>query len=204
MKNNSVAIVTGASQGIGRSTAIRLARDFSAVVLAARSVPGHPPLSGHPRGGGPAHGDGTAGCRSGVAGGRRACGPAQGQPRCDGRRNGGASVVRRLRGVVLRGRRRRLPPRALLRRRGGCLSSHVSSGTRTDRSVARSSRTCGRRGGGHVQRLAAAPFLRQQDFVVLQVSVGQCRVFDVCVCVAFAANHDEVDRRTSVSSRGAG
>ena len=35
---NSVAIVTGASQGIGRSTAIRLARDFSAVVLAARSV----------------------------------------------------------------------------------------------------------------------------------------------------------------------
>ena len=38
MKNNSVAIVTGASQGIGRSTAIRLARDFSAVVLAARSV----------------------------------------------------------------------------------------------------------------------------------------------------------------------
>jgi len=35
---NSVAIVTGASQGIGRSTAIRLARDFSAVVLAARNV----------------------------------------------------------------------------------------------------------------------------------------------------------------------
>ena len=34
---NSVAIVTGASQGIGRSTAIRLARDFSAVVLAARN-----------------------------------------------------------------------------------------------------------------------------------------------------------------------
>ena len=32
----SVAIVTGASQGIGRSTAIRLARDFSALVLAAR------------------------------------------------------------------------------------------------------------------------------------------------------------------------
>ena len=36
--NDSVAIVTGASQGIGRSTAIRLARDFSAVVLTARNV----------------------------------------------------------------------------------------------------------------------------------------------------------------------
>jgi 3-oxoacyl-[acyl-carrier protein] reductase len=33
---NSVATVTGASQGIGHSTAIRLARDFSAIVLAAR------------------------------------------------------------------------------------------------------------------------------------------------------------------------
>ncbi|HTC87462.1 MAG TPA: SDR family NAD(P)-dependent oxidoreductase, partial [Bryobacteraceae bacterium] len=32
----SVAVVTGASQGIGRATAIRLARDFEAVVLAAR------------------------------------------------------------------------------------------------------------------------------------------------------------------------
>lgn len=35
---NSVAIVTGASQGTGRSTAIRLARDFSAIVMAARNA----------------------------------------------------------------------------------------------------------------------------------------------------------------------
>ena len=34
---NSVAIVTGASQGFGRSTAIRLARDFRSIVLAARN-----------------------------------------------------------------------------------------------------------------------------------------------------------------------
>lgn len=36
--NKSVAVVTGASQGIGRSTSILLARYFSTVVLAARCV----------------------------------------------------------------------------------------------------------------------------------------------------------------------
>lgn len=35
--SNKVAIVTGASQGIGRSTAIRLARDFGSVVVVARN-----------------------------------------------------------------------------------------------------------------------------------------------------------------------
>lgn len=37
MTVKSVAVVTGASQGIGRATALRLSRDFSAVVLVARS-----------------------------------------------------------------------------------------------------------------------------------------------------------------------
>jgi 3-oxoacyl-[acyl-carrier protein] reductase len=36
MQGKSVAIVTCVSQGIGRATAIRLARDFEAVVLTAR------------------------------------------------------------------------------------------------------------------------------------------------------------------------
>jgi 3-oxoacyl-[acyl-carrier protein] reductase len=35
--SNSVAIVTGASSGIGKATALRLAREFGAIVLVARS-----------------------------------------------------------------------------------------------------------------------------------------------------------------------
>jgi 3-oxoacyl-[acyl-carrier protein] reductase len=38
MTVKSVAIVTGASQGIGRATAVRLARDFSSMVLTARNA----------------------------------------------------------------------------------------------------------------------------------------------------------------------
>jgi 3-oxoacyl-[acyl-carrier protein] reductase len=37
MTSKSVAIVTGASQGIGRATALRLARDFSIIALVARN-----------------------------------------------------------------------------------------------------------------------------------------------------------------------
>jgi len=40
MTVKTVAIVTGASQGIGRATAVRLARDFGVVVLVARNQEG--------------------------------------------------------------------------------------------------------------------------------------------------------------------
>jgi 3-oxoacyl-[acyl-carrier protein] reductase len=36
MEIKAVAVVTGASQGIGRAAALRLARDFSVIVLVAR------------------------------------------------------------------------------------------------------------------------------------------------------------------------
>jgi short-subunit dehydrogenase len=35
--SETVATVTGASQGIGRATAVRLSRDFSVLVLVARN-----------------------------------------------------------------------------------------------------------------------------------------------------------------------
>jgi 3-oxoacyl-[acyl-carrier protein] reductase len=46
---NSVALVTGASNGIGRATALRLARDFSAVAFAARGADRLDALSGEIR-----------------------------------------------------------------------------------------------------------------------------------------------------------
>jgi len=40
MASSTVAVVTGASQGIGRATAVRLSRDFSSLVLVARNKEG--------------------------------------------------------------------------------------------------------------------------------------------------------------------
>ena len=47
--DKSVAIVTGASQGIGRATALRLARDFSVIVLVARNKDGLEKTAAHIR-----------------------------------------------------------------------------------------------------------------------------------------------------------
>jgi len=44
----SAAITTGANQGIGRATAVRLARDFLAIVLVARDD-GHFSTNGRKR-----------------------------------------------------------------------------------------------------------------------------------------------------------
>jgi NAD(P)-dependent dehydrogenase (short-subunit alcohol dehydrogenase family) len=47
--NNNVAIVTGASQGIGRATAIRLSKDFDKLVLVARNKQAMEEVSGKVR-----------------------------------------------------------------------------------------------------------------------------------------------------------
>jgi 3-oxoacyl-[acyl-carrier protein] reductase len=47
--SKSVAIVTGSSSGIGKATAVRLARDFSAVVLVARGAAGLEQVTGEVR-----------------------------------------------------------------------------------------------------------------------------------------------------------
>jgi 3-oxoacyl-[acyl-carrier protein] reductase len=47
--SKSVAIVTGSSSGIGKATAIRLSRDFSAVVLVARGAVGLEQVAGQVR-----------------------------------------------------------------------------------------------------------------------------------------------------------
>jgi 3-oxoacyl-[acyl-carrier protein] reductase len=47
--SKSVAIVTGSSSGIGKATAVRLSRDFSAVVLAARGAAGLEEVAGQVR-----------------------------------------------------------------------------------------------------------------------------------------------------------
>lgn len=50
--SKSVAIITGASEGIGRATAVRLARDFSALVLVARNRANLEETAGKVRGAG--------------------------------------------------------------------------------------------------------------------------------------------------------